>query len=249
MKLIILRLDSANKPSLMSEGVIEIRINSQSYKGINLTTRHTQTRRAPRVTTVHDGVNKTIRAHLTLVHVFHAYVLADILWVAYALSHCTLIRYGRITSVLVAHDATKFGDSICLVCISTFKCLFIQTRPMRALTDIGGGYHLGALNFRSDHSPSSSSNILPFPQIATPGLQLCQNLSIILLNHIGPPSIERVLSWMDSNHSTSTVAYTTTHSVLSLSFFHRCKQSGLVRVFLVQLRFYQTHILKCIIMK
>jgi hypothetical protein len=38
------------------------------------------------------------------------------------------------------------------------------------------------------------------------------------------------------------------HSVLSLSFFHRCKQSGLVRMFLVQLGFHQTPILKCTIM-
>jgi hypothetical protein len=34
MKLIILRLDSANKPWPMSEGVLKIRINSQPCKGI-----------------------------------------------------------------------------------------------------------------------------------------------------------------------------------------------------------------------
>jgi hypothetical protein len=33
MKLIILRLGAANKPSPMSEGVTEIRINSQPCKG------------------------------------------------------------------------------------------------------------------------------------------------------------------------------------------------------------------------
>jgi hypothetical protein len=38
MKLVILHLDAANKPSPISEGVTEIRINSQSYRGINLTT-------------------------------------------------------------------------------------------------------------------------------------------------------------------------------------------------------------------
>jgi hypothetical protein len=38
MKLIILCLDSVNKPTPMSEGVVEIRINSQTCKGINLTT-------------------------------------------------------------------------------------------------------------------------------------------------------------------------------------------------------------------
>jgi hypothetical protein len=47
------------------------------------------------VATVHDTVKEVIRAHLTLVHVFHAYAS-----VAHALSHCTPIRYGRIDFVL-----------------------------------------------------------------------------------------------------------------------------------------------------
>jgi hypothetical protein len=122
MKLIILRLDSVNKPSPMSEGVVETRNNSQPCKGINLTTRHMQARRAPRVATVHDAVKETIRAHLALVHVFHTYASADIPWVAHAVSHCTPVRCGSIASVSVAHGATKFGDSICHVCVSTFKC-------------------------------------------------------------------------------------------------------------------------------
>jgi hypothetical protein len=108
MKLIILCLNTANKPSLISESVAEIRINSQPCKGINLTTRHTPAQRAPRVATIHDEVKETIRAHLTLVHVFHAYALADTPWVAHALSHYTPIRYGRIASVSVAHDATQW---------------------------------------------------------------------------------------------------------------------------------------------
>jgi hypothetical protein len=76
------------------------------------------------VTTIHDEVKETIRAHLTLVHVFHAYASADTLWVTHALSYYTSVRYGRITSVSAAHDATQFSDSICPVCVSTFKCLF-----------------------------------------------------------------------------------------------------------------------------
>jgi hypothetical protein len=115
----------ANKPSPMSGGVAEIWINSQPCKGINLTTWHTQARRTPRVATVHNAVKEMIRTHLTLVHVFHAYASVDTPWVAHALSHCTPIRYGRIASVSVAHDATKYGDSICLVCAST-----IQIRPL-----------------------------------------------------------------------------------------------------------------------
>jgi hypothetical protein len=105
MKLELLHLGAANKPSPISEGVMEIPINSQPCKGINLTTRHTQARRVPRVATIHVTIMEMIRAQLTLVHVFHAYALVDISWVAHALSHCTSIRYGRIASVSVAHDA------------------------------------------------------------------------------------------------------------------------------------------------
>jgi hypothetical protein len=167
MKLIILRLGTANKPSPMSVGVTKIRINNQPCKGINLTTRHTRARRAPRVATIHDEVKEMIRAHLTLVHVFHAHASVDTPWVAHALSQYTSIRYGRITSVSAAHDATQFGDSICPVCVSTFKCLFIQTQLMRALTNTGRGYHLEALNIRSDHSSFFPSSILHFPLIAS----------------------------------------------------------------------------------
>jgi hypothetical protein len=156
-------MDSANKSSPISEGVTEIWINSQPCKGINLTIRHMQARRVPRVAHVHDAIKEMMRANLTLVHVFHAYALTDTPWVAHALSHCTLVRYSRIASVSATHDATQFEDSICPVCISTFKCLFIQTQPTRAIIDTGGGYHLGALNFKSDHSSSFPSSILYFP--------------------------------------------------------------------------------------
>jgi hypothetical protein len=80
------------------------------------------------VATIHDEVKETIRAHLTLVHVFHAYASADAPWVAHALSYFTSVRYGRIASISVAHDATQVGDSICPVCVSTFKYLFIRTQ-------------------------------------------------------------------------------------------------------------------------
>jgi hypothetical protein len=177
MKVELLRLNTVNKSSPMSEGVVEIQINNQPCKGINLTTRHTHAWRAPRVSTIHDEVKEMIRAHLTLVHVFHAYASTDTPWVAYALSHFTSVRYGRIASVSAAHDATQFGDSICPVCISTFKCLFNRAQPMQALIDIGGGYHLEAPNIRSDHSPSFPSSILHFPLIAPSDLIL--NHSII----------------------------------------------------------------------
>jgi hypothetical protein len=126
------------------------------------------------VATVHDEVKEMIRAHLTQLHIFHAYASMDTPWVAHALSHYTPVRYGRIASISTAHDATQFGDSICPVCISTFKCLFIRTQATWALIDTGGGYHLEAPNIISDHFPSFPSSILHFPLIASPGLQLCQ---------------------------------------------------------------------------
>jgi hypothetical protein len=88
------------------------------------------------VATIHDAVKETIRAHLTLVHVFHAYASADTPWVAHALSHCTHVSYGRIASVSAAHDATQFGDSICPVCVSTFQML-VHSDP----TDAGLNRH------------------------------------------------------------------------------------------------------------
>jgi hypothetical protein len=122
------------------------------------------------VATIHDGVKETTRAHLTLLHVFHEYASADTPWVAHALSHYTPIRYDRIASVSAAHDTTYFGDSICPICVSTFKCLFIRTQPMRALIDTGRGYHIEVPNIRSDHSHSFPSSILHFPLIAPLGL-------------------------------------------------------------------------------
>jgi hypothetical protein len=103
------------------------------------------------VAIVHDAVKETINAHLTLVHVFHAYASADTPWVTHALSHYTYVAYASVH----------------------FKCLFIRTQPTQTLNDTGGGYHHGALNFRSVHSPSFPSSILHFPLIAPPGLQLC----------------------------------------------------------------------------
>jgi hypothetical protein len=135
------------------------------------------------VATIHDEVKETIKAHLTLVHVFHSYASADTPWVAHALYHFTFIRYGRIASVSAAHDATQFGDSICPICINTFKCLFIRTQPTRALIDTSGGYHLEAPNIRSDHSPSFPSSILHFSLIAPPSLLLCQSIDHLAKPH------------------------------------------------------------------
>jgi hypothetical protein len=69
------------------------------------------------------------------------------------------------------------------------KCLFIRTQPTWALIDTGGGYHLGALNIRSDHSSSFPSSILYLTLIAPPGLQLCQPFDHLAKPHM--TSIDR----------------------------------------------------------
>jgi hypothetical protein len=99
------------------------------------------------------------------------------------LSYFTSVSYDRIASVSVVHDAAQFGDFICPVCVSTFKCLFIRTQPTRALTDTGGGYHLEVLNIRSDHSPSFPSSILHFPLIAPPSLILNHSITYSISQH------------------------------------------------------------------
>jgi hypothetical protein len=189
MKLIILRLDVAKKPSPMSEGVTEIRINSQPCKGIDLTTWHTWATEATWVATVHDEVMKSgqVLPHPSVV--FNTYALADTPWVTRTLSHCTPGKRGKVSSNSLTHEATKFGDSIYPICVSKFKCLFIWTQPTRALTNTGECYHHGAPNFRSVHSSSFPSSIHSFPLIAPPGLQLCQ-----YLDHLAKPhrtSIDR----------------------------------------------------------
>jgi hypothetical protein len=155
MKLIIPRLDSVNKPSPMSEGVVEIRINSQPCMGINLTTRHTWAMEATRVATIHDEAKKLSLVQSGPSAVFHTHTSMDTPWVAWTLSHCTPVKQGKVSSNSSAHEATKFGDSICPICVSTFKCLFIWTQPTQALTDIGGATTLELrISDQTTHPPS-----------------------------------------------------------------------------------------------
>jgi hypothetical protein len=183
MKLINLHLNTANKPSPMSEGAANIWINSQSCKGINLTLRHTQARRAPWVATVHDVIKKSGRVLPRPSAIFYVYASTDTPWVAWTLFYCTPVKRGNVSSNSLTHDITQFRDSICHVCISTFKCLFNRAQSTRALTDTGRSYHLGAPNFRLDHSPSFPSSILHFLLITPLGLQLCQSFDHLAKPH------------------------------------------------------------------
>jgi hypothetical protein len=197
MKLIILHLNTANKPSPISEGVIDIRINCQPCQGINLTTRHMHVGRAPQVATIHHAVKETGRVLPLPSAVFHAYASADTSWVAWHYPFYTSISEVRYRPTHRHTKLLSLGNPY-------VPCLFNRAQLMWALIDIGRGCHLGALKFRSDWLPSFPSSILCFPLIASPGLQLCQHYRSSCYIHIGPPSIEKVLSRADSNHLSST---------------------------------------------
>jgi hypothetical protein len=109
MKVELLHLNIANKPSPISEGVMEIRINSQPCKGINLITRHTQVRRAPRVATIHNTVKESGQVLPRPSAIFHAYALTDTPWMARTLSHYTSVKRRKVLSNSVTHKATQFA--------------------------------------------------------------------------------------------------------------------------------------------
>jgi hypothetical protein len=110
MKLIILRNDCNGQMLPISEGIVEIRINSQPCRGINLTTRRTQARRAPRVSTIHNVTKNSGQVSPRPSVVFHAYASVDTPWVARTPPHCTPVKYGGVSSNLATIETTQVGD-------------------------------------------------------------------------------------------------------------------------------------------
>jgi hypothetical protein len=164
MKVELLRLDSANKSSPISEGVAEIRINSQPCKGINLTTWHTQARRAPRVATVHDDYQRVEPGPPYRSAVFHAYASADTPLVSQTLSHCTPMKYDGVSSNSATVESTHFvGLHISRMRQYIIKCLFVWTQSTRALIDTSGGYHLQSSELTIDLSRPSHMIFSTFP--------------------------------------------------------------------------------------
>jgi hypothetical protein len=154
MKVELLRLDSANKPSPIPEGVVEIQINSQPCKGINLTTRHTQAQRAPRVATVHDAVKESGRVLPRPSVVFHTYTSADrhgspdtIPYnIHKEVGYCLTRRHVKLLILRIPYVPYALVH---------FKCLFIQTQPMRAINNTGGATTLELrISDQTTHPPS-----------------------------------------------------------------------------------------------
>jgi hypothetical protein len=154
MKVELLRLGAANKPSPISEGITEIWINSQLCKGINLTIRHTQARKASRVATIHDTVKEPAENYLALVLYFTRtpqrthrgwpdtipYNIHKEVGYRPTQQHMKLLSLGI---PYVPYASVHF------------KCLFIQTQLTRALIDTGWGYTLELwISDQTTHPPS-----------------------------------------------------------------------------------------------
>jgi hypothetical protein len=174
MKLIILRLDVANKPSPMPEGVAENQINSQCCKGMNLTTWHTQAQRHHESQPFMTWPKSLVGSYLALVSSFTRMLRrTHNRWPEhYPIVHpWSMVRYR---ATYWHMKLLSLGIPYVPYASVHFKCLIIRTQPMRALTDTSRAYRLGALNLRSIPLSTFPSSILRFPLIALPGLQLCQ---------------------------------------------------------------------------
>jgi hypothetical protein len=146
------------------------------------------------VATIHNMIKMSRRVLPHPSAVFHVYASVDTPWVPRTLSHCAPMKQGKVSSNLSTHEATQFGDSICPVCIRAFQML-VHSDPTdmglnqhrRGLPPWSSKFQIRPLPFLSIHySPLSTNCPLPVSNYA--------NHSIILLNHIGPSSIERVIS-------------------------------------------------------
>jgi hypothetical protein len=155
-----------------------------------------------------------IKAHLTLVHVFHAYASTDTPWVAHAPSHFTPIRYGRIASVSAAHEATQFVGPHKIPYAPVHNPNLLIGARRSILNRHSRGYHLEALNFISDHSSSFPSSILHSSLIAPLGLILNHSMFYSSSQHsFHEPGYQNALNLASGVcHSTSTEILSAKHS-------------------------------------
>jgi hypothetical protein len=109
MKVELLSNDCNKQVSPMSEGFAVTWVNFKPYKGINMTTRHPQARRAPQVATVDNDYQRVEPGLPYPSAIFHVYASVETPWVAQTLSHFTPVKHGRVSSHSVTVEATKFA--------------------------------------------------------------------------------------------------------------------------------------------
>jgi hypothetical protein len=117
-------------------------------------------------------------------------------WVAHTLSQCTSIKWGKVSSNSVTVDATKFAGPH-----KSYMHQYIINAGSSGPNQCGpelthvGATTFGALNIKTGHSHPSHPVFSTFPLVALPIFKFCHKPKSITINHIGPPSIERALSW------------------------------------------------------
>jgi hypothetical protein len=132
---------------------------------------------ALRVATIHNMIKKPGRVLPRPSAIFHAYALADTLWVARTLSHCTPVKRGKVLSNSSINEATQLGDSIYQVCTSTFQML-VHSDP----TDVGLNRHRWGLPPCSSEFMIQASLNLPIQY--SPLSPNCPTRSLIMPNRI-----------------------------------------------------------------
>jgi hypothetical protein len=119
-------------------------------------------------------IKESSQAHLTLVHVFHAYASVDSPWTAHALSRVSPMRYGRVLSNSVTVEASKFvgHNKIPYAPVHNSNLLIgarqsVLNRHRRGLPPWSSEFWIRSLILL----PIQYS---PFSPNCPPGLQLCQ---------------------------------------------------------------------------
>jgi hypothetical protein len=108
MKLIILWNDCNRQVLPISEGIVETRANFNLARVITWQHNTHGPRKHQEWQQFMTTIKESSRAHLTLVHIFHAYASADTPWTAHALSRVSPVRYGRVSSNSATVEASKF---------------------------------------------------------------------------------------------------------------------------------------------
>jgi hypothetical protein len=162
----------SEQASPISEGVIEIWINSHLARENNLTTRHTWATQAPRAATFRDDYQRVEPGPPYSSAVLHTKTSTGRPWVAWTLSQC------HPWSTLGCHPTQRSSKllslqgHINLICSSTqLNACCSRVQPTRSLIDTGGGYHLRSSEYEIRPLSTFPSGIPHFPLVVPPDLK------------------------------------------------------------------------------
>jgi hypothetical protein len=142
--------ERSEQASPISEGVVEIRINSHHVREItwkyNTHEPQRQHEWPPFTMTIKES--GWVLPHPSVI--FHVKTSMGSPWVARTLSHCTFVKWGKLSSNSATVEATKFMRSH----KSRMRKYIINAccngaQPTRSLIYTGGGYHLQSSKYEN----------------------------------------------------------------------------------------------------